>query len=66
VWINSYIEPDIPMFDEGATKEYFFYFGDDILWQYGSWQAGMPLVDFSKPDAHVLGSSLHRFLNSDG
>ena len=51
VWINSYIGQKSPLFEEGAKNGYFIKNEDGSVWQWGRWQAGMAIVDFTNPEA---------------
>ena len=51
VWINPYIGQKSPLFKEGMEKGYFVKTGNDKVWQWDKWQAGIALVDFTNPEA---------------
>ena len=51
VWINPYIGQKSPLYKEGAEKGYFVKTGNNKIWQWDRWQAGMALVDFTNPEA---------------
>ena len=49
VWINSYIGQKSPLFQEAMEKGYLLKRPNGDVWQWDLWQAGMGLVDFTKP-----------------
>ncbi|MBZ5738975.1 alpha-xylosidase [Nocardioides mangrovi] len=51
VWINPYIAQRSPLFDEAAAAGFLVRRPDGSVWQWDLWQAGMGLVDFTRPEA---------------
>src|SRR5690606_34078860 len=51
VWVNPYIGQRSPLFAEAKDAGYLLRRPDGSVWQWGMWQAGMAIVDFTNPGA---------------
>ncbi|WP_093797166.1 alpha-xylosidase [Streptomyces sp. Wb2n-11] len=51
VWINPYIAQKSPLFEEARAQGFLVRRPNGDVWQWDLWQAGMGLVDFSRPGA---------------
>lgn len=51
VWINPYIAQQSELFQEAVEQGYLLRRVDGSVWQWDKWQAGMGIVDFTKPEA---------------
>ncbi|MCZ4299647.1 alpha-xylosidase [Microbacterium oxydans] len=66
VWINPYIAQRSPLFREAADQGFLVKRADGTVWQWDLWQAGMGLVDFTKPEATAWYQAKLRTLVSQG
>ncbi|GIG29000.1 alpha-xylosidase [Cellulomonas marina] len=66
VWINPYVAQRSRLFEEGRRLGHLVLRPDGSVWQWDMWQAGMALVDFTKPEAVAWYQGYLRDLLADG
>ncbi|WP_175410131.1 alpha-xylosidase [Streptomyces sp. TRM64462] len=66
MWINPYIGQKSTLFAEGAALGYLVKRPNGDIWQWDLWQAGMALVDFTRPEARAWFKSKLKVLLDQG